>query len=478
MTAILDEHKNWQTAGGKPLINGSVYFGVRNEDAKIDMITIYSDSALQNPTTNPQITDSFGQTAEKIYVADFYSIIVEDEDENLIYSNLDNGSGGETGAPIVLENVSGANDLLAQGTTIVTEYIDGQIYVLKTVLLNTDSMTLDIDDVGPKPIKFNFNEEIKPGFFQALANIEVMYNGSGAPTSDHFLWLNSGRGISLLTDVLGDGNTITAEGGPSTVAYVDKQLYIFKQNITNPADNVTLKIGTLLTHSIKTNGEELAAGELLTDKLYIVAYNAQGTVFDLVSNIGRQGLVSQQVFTANGTWNKPTGINRIKVICTGGGGGGGGNAAAVNAGGGGAGATAIKLIVNPALSYGVAVGAGGAAPASTTGTAGGASVVGGSIVSANGGGGGVSGGAGGVGNSTGIGDYVLNGGDGLSGSTGGSGNGGAGGASFHGGGGKGGAGSAGPGVGKAYGSGGGGSVASSNVGAVGKSGIIIIEEYA
>jgi len=49
------------------------------------------------------------------------------------------------------------------------------------------------------------------------------------------------------------------------------------------------------------------------------------------------GLASQQVFTSSGTWTKPTGITKVKVIVIGGGGGGSCNAGyTVGTGGGSA----------------------------------------------------------------------------------------------------------------------------------------------
>ena len=57
------------------------------------------------------------------------------------------------------------------------------------------------------------------------------------------------------------------------------------------------------------------------------------------------GLKATHTFTSSGTWNKPSGINTIKVIVTGGGGGGGGGAYNSNTGGGGgAGGTAIEFL--------------------------------------------------------------------------------------------------------------------------------------
>ena len=77
------------------------------------------------------------------------------------------------------------------------------------------------------------------------------------------------------------------------------------------------------------------------------------------------GLQSQQVFTSNGTWTKPSGITKVKVYVTGGGGGGsgvGGNQYDDGGQGGAAGGTAIKIIdVSSISSVTVTVGAAGQA---------------------------------------------------------------------------------------------------------------------
>jgi len=78
------------------------------------------------------------------------------------------------------------------------------------------------------------------------------------------------------------------------------------------------------------------------------------------------GLQSQQVFTASGTWTKPSGITKIKVTVTGGGAGGGSGSSGNNqGGGGGAGGTAIEIIdVSSVSTVSVTVGAGGGRSAS------------------------------------------------------------------------------------------------------------------
>lgn len=118
-----------------------------------------------------------------------------------------------------------------------------------------------------------------------------------------------------------------------------------------------------------------AKGDLLAgtaaDTLARVAVGANRTILEADSTatpgvawVSRAlGLKSVQVFTADGTWTRPTGIRRVLVEVIGGGGGGGGVAAATSksgTGGGGAG-TAIKILdVSAIASATITVGAGGA----------------------------------------------------------------------------------------------------------------------
>ena len=77
--------------------------------------------------------------------------------------------------------------------------------------------------------------------------------------------------------------------------------------------------------------------------------------------ISDSGLASIQVFTSSGTWNRPSGITKVKVTVTGGGGGGGGGGPNWNHGAcGDAGGTAIEVIdVSSTASVTVTVGAAG-----------------------------------------------------------------------------------------------------------------------
>ena len=486
---------------GRINIGGLIYYGVVNGDpvnVMGDRIDIFANRALTTALPNPISTGSDGRTAvngvpAKVWVGGRHSLFELDNKNVEQFQDLDRGETPGTGTPIKLTNVQGTNAITADASPTITDYVDGQIYILgKADGANTATatpwVTLAITGAsqGAKPIRFNFNEEIKPGMFQADQEIQLMYNSAGAPTADHFTWVNSGRGISILTNIGGTANAITADGGPSTAGYVDGQHYQFKASATNTG-NVTLKVskpsGFLPEHSILNNGEELFPGDFLLNKNYVVVYNSTGTVFDLISNVfpplRKKGLQSQQVFTADGTCTRPAGIIIIKVTCVGGGGGGGGSSSSINCGAGGAGETAVKIIDGPATSYSIVVGAFGSGGSALPGGNGGDSILGSNLVGGMGGTGGTTTTAGGDGGTGGTGDYLLDGGRGGSGVTGTANlKGGDGGASSMGGGGGGGTTASSPKLGSAPGSGGGGSVASLSSGAAGKAGIVIIEEYA
>ena len=106
-------------------------------------------------------------------------------------------------------------------------------------------------------------------------------------------------------------------------------------------------------------------------------------------------LLSTRLFTASGTWTRPTGVRLVLVWALGGGGGGGGAAGAAASGaaggGGGSGGFGLKLLdVGAIASRTITIGAAGAAGASTGGAggSGGATSFGSDVVVQGGGGGG------------------------------------------------------------------------------------------
>jgi len=300
MSETFNTHQVWFVKGSAAfLVGGKVYYGVVNGDpvnVMGDRIKIFSDRNLGTQLPNPIKTGPDGREVNKVWVGERHSIFVLNKFNVEQFQDLDRGESSGSGPPIKLTNIQGTNVITAEATPTISGYVDGQIYIFgKAAGSNTANVTLNIQGAleGAKPIKFNFNEEIAPGLFQDTAEIQVMYNSAGAPTTDHFAWVNSGRGISILTNVGGTANAITADGGPSIIGYVDGQHYQFKPTADNTG-NVTLKVsnpsGFLPEHSIKSQGVEIPAGGIRSNNVYQVIYNSTGTVFELV--VGFAGRLS------------------------------------------------------------------------------------------------------------------------------------------------------------------------------------------
>jgi hypothetical protein len=85
--------------------------------------------------------------------------------------------------------------------------------------------------------------------------------------------------------------------------------------------------------------------------------------WDEISNTLKTNIPTQQTFTANGTWNRPTGVKYIVLKIIGGGGGGGSTSSVSNRPGGGGGGGYIEetIDVTSIASASVVIGAAGAA---------------------------------------------------------------------------------------------------------------------
>ena len=135
-----------------------------------------------------------------------------------------------------------------------------------------------------------------------------------------------------------------------------------------------------------------ADGATWTEALRIAAGGGVSLPTGALAGGGR--LLSTRLFTASGTWTRPSGVRFVLVWAVGGGGGGGGAAGAsasgAAGGGGGAGGFALAFLdVSAIASRAVTVGAGGTGGASTgaAGGTGGATSFGTEVVAEGGGGG-------------------------------------------------------------------------------------------
>jgi len=283
MAAFIDENQQFiDPDTSAPIVNGNIFFGEQGGDPKLLPITVFVDRGFTTTIKQPIKTDASGRPVQKIFIPGRYSFVVQNSAGSQKLIDDDAGSAEAVGVT-TLTNITGANTITAQADPVLTALLNGEQFTFTAVAINTDKMTLNIDGLGAKAIKFNFNEEMAPGFIQQNQTVNLTYNSTG----DNFVWDNEGRGISLLTNVAGDGNTITADGGPSITGYVDKQIYNFRAKFVNTGA-VTLKIGTLPVISIKKNhNEALQAGDIQVNQDVIVVFNAtlgSGT-FQVISQL-------------------------------------------------------------------------------------------------------------------------------------------------------------------------------------------------
>jgi len=314
-------------------------------------------------------------------------------------------------------------------------------------------------------------------------------------------WLDSTVSADLVNDLspqLGgmldvNGNAI-GNGTEELIKFSETSSAVNEITVTNSATgnapeisatggdtNIDFKLTPKGTGKLVLDGLNFPTADGSADQ--VLKTDGSGTLS--FADAGGGGYESVQVFTTSGTYTKPAGIKKIRVIVTGGGGGGGPCPSGYVNGagqGGGAGGTAIKTIDATSITTEtVTVGAGGSAES------GGSTSSFGSHCSGSGGGGGAN--ADSIANPPGGGGAGASGGDlNLSGNPGGGGSkgtvpnsrtGGFGGSSYLG---RGGFGSCGnSGGGGLYGGGGGG--ASTNqpptnrCGGAGGSGIVVVEEY-
>jgi len=177
MSSVLNEWESYQDIDGKPIVNGFVYFGVANSDPTllVNQIDIFANRALTTPLANPQRTDSFGRTNNKVWLSGAFAKLVEDENNVQIFSDPD--AGEEAMALILnLTNVQGNNAITAEGTPAITSYTDKTQYTFIAAGINTTDVTLNIDGVGVTPVRIQHDLELSPGNFVTNQVVQVVYN--------------------------------------------------------------------------------------------------------------------------------------------------------------------------------------------------------------------------------------------------------------------------------------------------------------
>lgn len=203
MAALINEGTQFLDVNGRPIVNGYVYIGEAGQDPKINKITIYSDRQLSTVIANPQRTDAYGRTVNKIWIEDRYSLKVEDANNVQKYQDLERGETPGTGLT-VLTNVQGINAITAEASPAITAYVDKALYVLTVAAVNTAAVTLDAGG-GAKSVTKNNGENIAAGDWPADTIQEVYYNEE----QDRFEWANY-NGISVASSIASLTSTVSA----------------------------------------------------------------------------------------------------------------------------------------------------------------------------------------------------------------------------------------------------------------------------
>lgn len=203
MAAFISENTVFPDVAGKPIVNGKIYIGQVLSDPKASLIDIFADRELQTPLSNPQLTDSFGRSLNKIWMPGRHSVLVENSNGVQKHIDLDAGSTPQSGVT-TLSNIQFADDIIAEASITITGLVNAEIYAFKAIANNTGPVTLSIDGISAKSV-------VKYGATPLVAddiigneNVFVEYNSS----SDTFNMIST---LPLLSQGT-EGQVLTSTG--------------------------------------------------------------------------------------------------------------------------------------------------------------------------------------------------------------------------------------------------------------------------
>jgi hypothetical protein len=146
------------------------------------------------------------------------------------------------------------------------------------------------------------------------------------------LWGNS---VIPLTDVAGTANAITAKVSPALMDGLAAGMNFWLVAAADNTGPATIAVGDEdPVDLVDDDGLALNASLLKEGRRFLLAFD--GTAMRVYGSAGQKRVADYQVFTADGTWNKPAGTpDHALVIVEAVAGGGGGGSNAYSGGGGG-----------------------------------------------------------------------------------------------------------------------------------------------
>lgn len=272
MAAQLDENIQYtDPTTGELLANGYIYIGADGLDAKLNLISIYSDRGLMTSLSNPQRIGSDGRAENKIWVPSKYSMKVENYENVQKLNDLSLGEAAQTGNTI-LDNVQGINALTADASPTVTTLIDKQAYILTAVSTNTSAMTLTIDLTPTWPIKKHHDKAMEANDIEADQVLAVIWNETDSVfeqmTNSAIESYSKAESDALTATVYtgtasGTADAITATLSPTLASLADKSIVSLRALFPNATATPTFAPDGLAAWTIVKNGRQpLVAGDI------------------------------------------------------------------------------------------------------------------------------------------------------------------------------------------------------------------------
>jgi hypothetical protein len=311
----------------------------------------------------------------------------------------------DTRIPVAYAADAGStDDYVITPSPAITAYSTGQIITFKANTANTGAATLNVNSLGAKTIKKNYNVDLATGDIVANQIIQVIYDGT------NFQLVAKPLPTPIVNVYTTSSNTLL---GDSTTRFdvINIAGTTFRYTYDGTGTDPVITSSSVPTGAvIQIYGANFAAG----NKGMFTVTGSGTNYFEITnaSGVAENDKTLGTGYLALGTkWTKPSGLSYVTVEVQAAGGTGGGASVAGSAagagGGAGAGGYAKKTIAASALGTTEMVGVGYYNGVTLFGTS----------ISANAGNDGVTEGAGGDGGTSTGGDINLTGGDGAPGYT-------------------------------------------------------------
>lgn len=174
---------------------------------------------------------------------------------------------------------AGASDDYAITVTGVSAYATGQVFVFKANTANTGAATLNVNSLGAKTIKKNYNSDLASNDLVANQMVKVIYDGTNfqllSPVSNSS-GSTDGWTPSSDTWVYASASTFTIAGVDRTAVYTKGTRLKFTQTTTKYAVVVSSSFSTDTTVTIAVNTDYTIANAAITSPYYSYQANPQG----------------------------------------------------------------------------------------------------------------------------------------------------------------------------------------------------------